>query len=764
MTRAQPCYHVRSLSIVLLALITACADNVERTEGMTISVDAVSNRADLVSGGDVLVAVQLPSPLTSGDVMLDLNGQDLSDRMRLLPDGRTLALLQGLREGENLVTARAGGFAAQLTVTNHAAGGPVFSGPQVQPWVCATPEAEGSDADAPATVASGLRQRATDKQCNIPSEVKYYYRTTEPCGYNPDSPGQIFPCFKDYPQEKDRPDDVAIIPSVTGNQVPYIVRVERGTLNRGIHDIAVLADPSREIGPFNPNPHWNGGLVHLFGGSNGFPRRQHPPNSGWQASDVLAGGFMVSVSSLTDQALNSNKVVAAETLMMLKEYISEHYGTIDHTIGWGCSGGSVMQLFIAATYPGLLNGVLPSCTYPDSLTTSLEVLDCVLLDNFFGSGSFADLTTDLSTEQILAKRTAIAGHKNEKGCLAWSGVFGESYNPGNFLRGDTETNNCQLPTGLVFDPEHNPDGLHCSAQDHEISLWGKEPGHDYARRVMDNRGVQYGLHALAAGDITTTEFITLNEQVGGIEIGQGLNPERTHASIDSVALAYRMGFVTDARQWATVPIIDLRGNNNEGIHMNWRSFAVRDRLDRALGHHDNQVIWRFGPNLWPPAESTAGADTLNTMNQWLQAIQTDTSSRTVQEKILHNRPEAAHDACYLDGDYVNRVTDPDRCDADPALAFYGSPRQAAGGPLAENILKCALRPLARADYNVTFTESEWGRLRSVFTDGVCDWSVPGIGEQPAIPWLDYSAGPGGQPLGPAPKSEPISPAGRLGSG
>ena len=58
----------------------------------------------------------------------------------------------------------------------------------------------------------------------------------------------------------------------------------------------------------------------------------------------------------------------AETLMMVKELITERYGEIRYTIGDGCSGGSIKQLTIASAYPGLLDGIQPQCTYADALT------------------------------------------------------------------------------------------------------------------------------------------------------------------------------------------------------------------------------------------------------------------------------------------------------------------------------------------------------------------------------------------------------------
>jgi hypothetical protein len=77
---------------------------------------------------------------------------------------------------------------------------------------------------------------------------------------------------------------------------------------------------------------------------------------------------------------------------------------------------------------------------------------------------------------------------------------------------------------------------------------------------------------------------------------------------------------------------------------------------------------------------------------------------------------------------------------------------AGDGPTIST-MKCQLKPLARSDYRVTFTDIEWRRLQQAFPTGVCDFSKPGIGVQPTVEWLTYAAGPGGRPLGPAPRSE-----------
>jgi hypothetical protein len=59
----------------------------------------------------------------------------------------------------------------------------------------------------------------------------------------------------------------------------------------------------------------------------------------------------------------------------------------------------------------------------------------------------------------------------------------------------------------------------------------------------------------------------------------------------------------------------------------------------------------------------------------------------------------------------------------------------AGGPLTEDVVKCQLKPVDPADYSVKLTEAEWSRLKDIFPTGVCDWTKPGVGQQPSETWL-----------------------------
>jgi hypothetical protein len=150
------------------------------------------------------------------------------------------------------------------------------------------------------------------------------------------------------------------------------------------------------------------------------------------------------------------------------------------------------------------------------------------------------------------------------------------------------------------------------------------------------------------------------------------------------------------------------------------------------------------------------------MDTWLSSLNVSAPKETLNSvrthsQVIAGKPAAAVDFCFLTGDatFSTPVTDMAVCDADPRLAKHASPRQVAGGPLAENILKCRLEPLNPVDYApVTFSSAQWARLQAAFADGVCDWSERGVGQRRARSPLTFADGPGGEPLPRAPQSHP----------
>jgi hypothetical protein len=803
--------HAAALVSVVLSACGGGDDsaNVPPTSGMTITT--LSNRADLVSGGSALVELRTPAFQFPATLKIDRDGTDITAAFTQQASGRILGLVTGLKTGNNTISAKTtdgSWVGAQLVINNHPIGGPVLLSAQAGPWVCATPVPVAAVGSTPASNGSGLATVATDAQCNIATEFKLWYRTKTPvlvvagdggCSFvlpdptptiaNPTPPTPPNSCFQPYVAGTTPAASVAAsLVTVNGVAVPYIVRVERGTLNRGIYDIAVLFDPTQPAWTAKtPQPQWTGKVLHSYGASTGQPRQQFRTEQNWADDTALSRGFMTVDHSLTDSLYNSNRILVNETTMMMKEHIVVNYGEIKYTMGNGCSGGSIQQNTVASTYPGLLDGIQPSCDFSDSITTGIEVSDCVLLVNLYVKPEWTALMAGLTQAQIDAKKTAINGHRDQLGCHGWNNSFGFNNKPGNYVvqavinatgtiaPNGAARNNCILPAALVYDPVTNPTGTRCGDPDLAAAVWGTTtglPGGTSKRALTtnDNVGVQYGLKALLAAKITPEEFVTLNEKIGGTDVDSNLSAARSVADTAALTIAYQAGIVSNGKNLGKVAIIDSRGYDegpgSTDIHYNWRSFAERARLDAEAGSHANQVIWRYGTGLLPAGAAQVAAVTtksFTTMDTWLSnlllsAPKATMNSPRTQAQVIAGKPAAAIDFCFLTADiaFTTPITDQAVCDADVRLAVFTSPHQVAGGPKTENILKCALKPLVFSDYTaITFTAGQQTRLNTVFSTGVCDWTKPGIGQVDPISPLTFQAGPGGVPLPAAPTSTPI---------
>ena len=738
------------------------------SQSRDVEIRTLSNRADLVSGGDALVEVRLAGGLKAHKVEMRLNGRNVSSQFHYDAAGRRLVgLLTGLVEGRNELVAEESGRGrgkphATLKITNHSRGGPVFSGPQMQPWICATRDGREVPVTVPGTSlsamaasrVSGLDADPVDEKCNAQSKLSYYYQPKakegSACTF---TLAGADPCFVPYDlASPPARADIADFTNDRGDTVKSIVRVERGTMNRGIYELVAFQDPAVPSSAWAPQKGWNGKLLWMFGASAAAHRFQTPTNTNTIFNDTaLRRGFMVASASLNNNGTNANHVLAAESVMMVKEHIAEQYGPIRYTIGNGCSGGSIQQHTIASAYPGLLDGLQPNCSYMDQFNIEMEIKDCGLLaGNYFVAGAGASLSAE--------KRAAIGGQNNPGFCQVWVNSFVPAYDP-------KRVQNCGagFPPSLVYDPVLRPDGVRCDILDHEANRIGTfvdADGVRKANKIFDNVGVQYGLRALREGRITPEEFVQLNEGIGSyspdlVWSGAAGAPAARVASLTStIERLYFTAGSGDARHLSQVAIIDLRGNQNPNgdIHANWRSWAMRERLDNANGTHANQVIWASTPGLAPGA--ALARKSFLTMDAWLAGVEADRSSRSRAKKIIANRPSGLRDLCFA----TTGATDADIEDADdlglgtPAcpVTYQSSPRQVAGGPLTEDIFKCRLRPIDWADpLYAGLDTAQRVRLAAVFPDGVCDWNRPGIGWQTSPGWVSFS--------GSTPKALPRAP-------
>ena len=714
----------RRRSVLLLALAAALAALVgglatvptAAATGGAVKIVVLSNRADLVSGGDALTRVTVPAGADTDRVTVTVNGHRVSS---LKPDGgrRLTGLLTGLRNGANVVKAvLPDGRGARLTITNHPSGGPVFAGRQVHPWICDN--------------ASGGNGDPTDKKCDTKPTYEYQYRA---------APGVFEPYDPANP-----PPDVPTTTTDQGKTVPYIVRIEHGTMDRGNYLIGVLWDMKAD----RPTA-WNHKLLIPFGASTAVHYGSGAPTA--VTDDTALGrGFVVADNSLNVQGQNANGVVSAEAVLMLKERIIEQYGgAIRYTIGNGCSGGAIQQHLLVSMYPGLLDGIQPNCSFSDMLTTGLDVLDCHLLINYFDN-------TSPSMWGDEAQRAAVDGHRDSSDCAAWEALFAGAFDP-------SKASNCNLPQDQVYDADTNPEGVRCTIPDYLVSVLGRRPksfwgavekklGHGFGQLPLDTVGVQYGLRALRHGTISPAQFADLNAKIGSITVDDVLTPERLKAVPAGVATVYRTGLIADPRQWANVPIIDLRGySESNEIHTSVYTYASRARLDHVVGNHDNQIVWTFDPAapIAPIPTPMLAAKAFDLMDRWLTAIEADHRHVPKAQKVREDKPADATDKCFS-GDQELPASS-----CATVYPAYSTPRLEAGEPLRNDNVMCRLKPLRRTDYKVSFTKAEWAQLKQAFPTGVCDWSKPAVGQQPAATWLTYVHRPGGTRLGAAPVSVPF---------
>jgi len=685
-------------------------------------IQTLSNRPDMLSGGNALVRVGVPAGVALGDVRVTLENKDVTAAFRADAAAHAVVgLVSGLANGANVLavtTAAADGPApARLVLTNYPISGPIFSGPHEQPFICETQNFK--------LRSGGTLGQPLDRNCSIATRVEYVYRST--------SGGALKPLA----DPKRSPDDLAQATTSLGRMVPYVVRIETGTINRAIYQIAVLHDPDREPEPdfLTPPAAWNRRLIYTFGGGcNGGWYRQATTTGGVEDDLMLRNGYAVASASLTVAGNNCNQVLSAETMMMVKERFIEAYGPPAFTIGYGASGGAYQQHVIADAYPGLLDGIMPLLSFPDvmhALTTTSA--DSMLLDHYFAFGAALPYTGE--------QMRAISGYVSVVNMLEASRVRAPRINP-------TATCPEVLPSTLRYDLVSNPKGARCDIYDHAVNILGRDALTGVARRPLDNVGIQYGLAALNAGVITTAQFLDLNEHIGGFDIDASFIPDRNVADLDALRALYRSGLVTSGGAGlATIPIIDHRAYLDEqpkgDPHLRYHSFSMRARLMKANGHADNHVILVDPATQRVATSSPAFKEALSHMDQWLTTLSQDVSSDTPIAKIRRARPAGLVDACWTRDASYRKIAEPQVYGSGECERLYPSasyPRGVAGESIAADVVKCQLEPIDPRHYTVTFTPDEKARLETIFPGGVCDWSKPGVGQDETVKtWQRYDA-------------------------
>jgi Tannase-like family of unknown function (DUF6351) len=678
-----------------------------------LDVTVLSGRADTITGGDALLRIEVPRSVPMRHLRVRLNGTDITGGFEPDHQARTLTgLVTGMQVGKNSLSVHVGSHplpSGTKRLINYPIEGPVFSGPHQQPYICAT-----QSFNLPAGL--GNLGTTTDPNCHIPQRVDYIYRTLT------GTLAQLPAGTTSYPS------NMAMAATTQGKTVPYILRMETGTINRAIYQTMVLHDPLTQPAPDwrHPPANWNGRLIYTFGGGCfGGWYRQGASTGGVTDDFMLRNGYALASSSLNVFGNNCNDLTAAETMMMVKERFIEAYGAPAHTQGYGCSGGSYAQHQISDNYPGLLDGIIPGCSFPEvGFATINFITDAWLLDNYFNT------------------RAGQPWSDEQKRRVTGFAVYATAPNVAiGARRIDPDANCGTLPVALRYNAVTNPTGARCDVYDHTVNVYGTDKDTGFARRPLDNVGIQYGLKLLNQGVISVEQFLDLNERIGGFDIDANILPPggRTVADPKATKAAYASGRLANTGGGlASIPIIDYRAYNDEvpngDIHVRYHSFSLRERLLKANGRFDNQIMViednRYG--LYSN-ESPLLQRMILTLDRWITDIKADKRHyRSEVDKVVRNKPADLQEGCNTrDVSPFFIVQEQVRDPATSCEGLYPShsfPREVAGANIAADIVKCRTHKPRPRDYAVAFTPAQWARLETAFPDGVCDWDKRGVNQ------------------------------------
>ena len=266
--------------------------------------------------------------------------------------------------------------------------------------------------------------------------------------------------------------------------------------------------------------------------------------------------------------------------------------------------------------------------------------------------------------------------------------------------------------GTRYDDETNPAGVRCSVLDTLInqlgprpeSVWGAEEraaGRGFGGVPFANAGVLYGLEALREHQITTAQFVDLNEAVGGLDVDSRRTDERTAGDTGSVAMAYRTGLVNEANHLDQVAMLNFGGPDPGIAHDYAHAFWTEERLQRDQGHTDNRVMW-FGltPLIGDPRWAN---EALLSMDRWLRAVERDRSAAPLARKIVARKPAGLTDRCSNVPGVLETQGEDDEVDCvlpESLQLRLSTPREIAGDDVFNDRLSCRLRPLERSEVDV----------------------------------------------------------------
>ena len=653
---------------------------------------------------------------------------------------------------------------------------PLFAGPLHYPYLCRTEDAElgqplvdnheGAGIRVYAETDTGRKTRhiiGYSKDCSLPSRAWYIYKRKNSDDFLPLENAQ---------------QDIDTL-QVNGKTLPFILRVEVGTINR--HPYLLLVPRGVDETLDTPNgAHWNRKLIYQFRGGVGIGKRQGRLNIDTilkRRQQQLAQGYAVIHSTANQTSNHYNLWLAEDTALRVKRQFTSLYGIPLYTVGIGGSGGGLQQYVLGQNNPDIIDAAIAQYSYPDMVTQTNYVLDCELLEYYF------DVTardnprwSDWSNRRAIEGLNALDTGFNKYTWIQLAADIFSLRKPRLNLGSSECADAWRGLTPLILNPRYPqlPDAMSRHVQSlSRLTYWDDlkyfygTDDRGYARISWGNRGVQYGLEALTLGKITTQEFLHLNHHIGSWKKPRDMRQEyfwflgrdpdssaerfsvwsqhnmqlspdggkrpapRAVADEKAIAAAYRSGQVFIGH--INIPIIDLRHYMEDELdmHHSIASFQARARIIDHRGHADNQVIWMTRKPHLPNQQA------FDVIDEWMENIRNQPDRSPAE-----NRPATAVDTCFRndgsiiargeqvwDGPWNNRPSG----ECLEAYPPFSTSRLVAGESIRGDSFSCRLQSVQQAIdrglYQPVDMQPYLSRLQAIFPDGVCDYSKP----EPARP-------------------------------
>jgi len=587
---------------------------------------------------------------------------------------------------------------------------------------------------------------------------------------------QFFYLNKDNKLTKLSTEQFSLLESLRDAKQPLeLFRAEQGSINRFIYTIAMAIKPE-ELGSRTESTLWNKKLIYQFNGGSGIGFRQGRQKATRTITRRLKEaqkGYAIISSSGNRTSYTYNMLLAEDTARRVKLHFISLFGEPLYTVGIGGSGGGLAQYLIAQNSQGILDGLIPQYSYPDMLSQTIYTLDCDLFNNYFTFRARDNSRwQQWDQRQLLEGMNSLQDFPQKIAFLQPVAQLMAGMIP-TFPEGNSECINGYFGLSTFI---HNPrQGFlrHFYSDDVvEQTNWNywedmawlfRRDEHGLVNSTWDNEGVQYGLHALKQKQITLSEFIHINKNIGSwkeqrhmkaeniitpfgrkmpfwvslwgsdniTEVADNQAAPRRSASLEAIEAAYRGGQVFIGK--LDLPIIDVRHYLEEKLDMHHMSasFSSRLRLEEANGHYDNQVIWVAKRDFDPTYQA------FDLMDLWLLKRNEFPELNAVQSK-----PAQLQDTCFDDeGDILARgknvwhgswnakrskTKELQQGACVKHYAIFSNSRIQAEGPWQGSVFKCHRISLKQAIKQGMYGDIELaGQLNSlqqIFSQGVCDYS------------------------------------------